>query len=140
MTFPQGTFINLDRLPNQQKEVSFKIPQDENLCSIKLNLTGVKGSYIVEIVDEKASNVLRTFRIAKDTSLTVPYVKAGRYKVRLTRDGNGNGMADTGNLLAHRQPELVKFYERGEGPESQILELEEGFDIEQDIDVKKLFE
>lgn len=140
VTFPQGTFINLDRLPNQKKEVSFKIPQDENLCSIKLNMTGVKGAFIVEIVDEKASNALRTFHISKDTTLNVPYVKAGRYKVRLTQDGNGNGMADTGNLLAHRQPELVKFYERGEGPESQILELEEGFDIEQDIDVKKLFE
>ncbi len=140
VTFPQGTFTNLDRLPNALKEVKFKIPQDENLCSITLDLKDVTGNHIIELVDEKGANVLRKFIVSEDKKVKVSYLKAGKYMVRLTRDSNGNGFADTGNLLKRKQPELVKFYSKGDDAESQMLVLEEGFDLEQEINVKLIFE
>lgn len=140
VTFPQGTFTNLDRLPNALKEVKFKIPQDENLCSITLSLKDVTGHFIVELVDEKGSNVLRKFLVSEDKEVKIPYLKAGKYMVRLTKDANGNGFADTGNLLKRKQPEIAKFYSKGDDTDSQMLVLEEGFDIEQEINVKSVFE
>lgn len=140
-TFPQGTFFNLDHLPNAKKEVKFKIPQDETLCSITLKLNNVSGQHLVELVDEKGGKALRQFIVKEDKSVTVKYLKAGKYMVRLTKDQNGNGFADTGNLLKRKQPEPVRFYSKGEeGSDSQLLVIEEGFDIEQEINVKQVFE
>ena len=39
-----------------------------------------------------------------------PYIKSGKYCIRITEDINRNGIVDTGNLLEHRQPEKVRFF------------------------------
>ena len=137
LTLPQGTFINLDKLPNAAASAKFKVPQAENLSQLQVNLTGVEDSYIVELTDEKGTNVLRTYHVNKTESLLFPYLKAGRYMIRITLDQNRNGYADTGNLLARKQPETVRFYETEPG--NKILEIPESAEIEQTIDLKVLF-
>ena len=42
--------------------------------------------------------------------MVIPYLKAGKYCIRITEDINRNGIVDTGNLLEHRQPEKVRFF------------------------------
>ena len=137
LTIPQGTFINLDRLPNAATSAKFKVPQEENLSLLDLDLTGVDQRYIVELTDEKGSKVVRTYHVEQDEKLSFPYLKAGKYMIRITCDLNRNGLPDTGNLLARKQPETVRFYESAPG--NKVLEIPESVEIEQAIDLKEMF-
>lgn len=137
LTLPQGTFVNLDKLPNAAASAKFKVPQAENLSLLQLDLTGVEDRYIVELTDEKGANVLRSYQIEEDGKLDFPYLQAGKYMIRITCDKNRNGYADTGNLLGRKQPEVVRFFESAPG--EKILEIPESAEIEQTIDLKTMF-
>ena len=91
----------------------------------------------MDLLNEKRDNTLRSYIIGKDTSLVFPYLKKGKYSVRLTEDRNSNGIVDTGSFLEHRQPEKVKFFKLKSG--SYVLSIPEGTEIEQEIDAAKLF-
>ena len=137
LVIPQGSFINLNKLPNEAASAKFKVPQGEDLSQLQLVVTGVEGRYIVELTDEKGSQVFRTYHVDKPGTLLFPYLQAGRYTIRVTWDKNGNGFADTGNLLARQQPESVRFYESS--PDNRVLEIPESAEIEQTINLKALF-
>ena len=137
LTIAQGAFINLDKLPNAAASAKFKVPQSETLSLLQLDLKDVNGNYIVDLTDEKGSNVYRTYIVNSDRILDFPYLKAGKYMIRISSDQNNNGLSDTGNLLAHRQPEPVRFYETTPG--NKILEIPESAEIEQHINIKEIF-
>jgi len=134
----QGCFVNLDKLPNEKTSARFKVPQAENLSLLELRLTGVEDRYIIELTDEKGSKIFRTYTVDKPVPLVFPYLKAGKYMIRVTCDKNRNGYADTGNLLSRRQPEVVRYYESTPG--SKILDIPESAEIEQTIDLKAMFQ
>jgi hypothetical protein len=138
LSIPQGSFINLYKLPNEKTSAKFKVPQAENLSQLELVLTGVEDNYIVELTDEKGSRVLRTYRVDKPKTLIFPYLQAGKYMIRITCDKNRNGYADTGNLLARKQPEVVRFYETSPG--NKVFEIPESAEIEQTVNLKSMFQ
>lgn len=137
LTLPQGTFFNLDKLPNEKTEAKFKIPQSEELSLLRLNLTGVDVRYIVELTDEKGNNVIRTYQVDKSGTYDFPYLKEGKYMIRISCDMNRNGYADTGNLLERKQPETVRFYESTPG--NRVMDIPGSAEIEQTIDLKEMF-
>ena len=65
-----------------------------------------------------------------------PYLKKGKYSIRITEDLNRNGIVDTGNLLAHKQPEKVKFLMT---KDSDLFEIPERSEISQDLDLATFF-
>lgn len=138
LSIPQGTFFNLDNLPNEKASAKFKIPQSETLSQLEVHLTGVDDRYIVELTDEKGTKVIRTYQTDKPGVLLFPYLQAGKYMIRITCDKNRNGYADTGNLLARKQPEVVRFYESSPG--NKVFEIPESAEIEQTIDLKSMFQ
>jgi hypothetical protein len=91
----------------------------------------------VDLLNEKRDKVIRSFIVEKDQVLTFPYVKAGKYSVRITEDLNRNGVVDTGNLLEHKQPEKVLFYKLDDG--KFIIDIPEMMEIEQKIDITEMF-
>ena len=102
-----------------------------------MNLTGVNGNkYIVDLLDERKSSVLRSYIIESDAVLKFPYLKNGKYAIRITEDLNRNGIVDTGNLLAHRQPEKVKFLMT---KDSDLFDIPERSEINQDLDLATFF-
>lgn len=44
----------------------------------------------------------------KEKKITISNVLAGNYHINVVEDDNNNGEWDTGNLLKHIQPEIVK--------------------------------
>ena len=102
-----------------------------------LNMKNVGNKYIVDLLDEKRANVLRTYIIGKDQTLVFPYLRAGKYSIRITEDLNRNGLVDTGNVLEKKQPEKVLFYKL-ENDES-LIEIPEMTELEQDIDIAEMF-
>jgi hypothetical protein len=91
----------------------------------------------VELLNEKRNQVLRQYIIDSDQMLKFPYLKAGKYSIRITEDVNRNGMVDTGNLLEGRQPEKVKFYKLEN--DSFLLDILEMSEVQQTLDLQEIF-
>ena len=81
--------------------------------------------------------MLRSYSVSQYQTLSFPYLKQGKYSLRVTEDVNGNGIVDTGNLLQRRQPERVRFFSVDD---KDILEIPERSEISQDLDITSLFE
>ena len=135
---PYRKFRDINGFYNDSTEVKVSLPKDEKLSSLTLNLTGVNNKYIIDLLNEKRDKVLRSYVIEKDAALLFPYLKEGKYSIRITEDLNRNGIVDTGNLLEHRQPEKVRFYKLRDG--SFLITIKESTEMEQKIDVAKLFD
>jgi hypothetical protein len=102
-----------------------------------LKMSNVRNKYIVDLLDEKRSNILRSYIIDTPGELIFPYLKAGKYSVRITEDLNRNGLVDTGILLEHKQPEKVRFYKLEDG--TFLIDIPEMVELEQNIDVGEIF-
>ncbi len=134
---PSRTFKDIRGFWNDSTQVKVSLPTDENLSSLTLKVSGVEGRrYIVDLLNEKRSETLRSFQIEADSELLFPYLNKGKYSVRITEDANRNGIVDTGSLLQHRQPEKVKFLKFNE---SDSMEIPEKSDLSQDVDMKEVF-
>lgn len=142
LKIPHRLFIDINGLPCDSLEKKVTLPNDDNLSSIKMELENVNGNYIVELVNEKRDKTLRMFRIDHDCTLLFPYLKKGKYSVRITEDKNGNGLIDTGSVLEKRQPEKVLLYKFGDslGSDAFLLDVPERFDLEQSIDIGVMFQ
>ena len=134
---PHRKFKDINGFYNDSTEVKVTLPTDDKLSTMLLNLTNVDNKYIVDMLNEKRDKVLRSFIVDDDQTLTFPYIKAGKYSIRITEDINRNGVVDTGNLLEKKQPEKVKFYKLDDG--TFLIDIPEMMEIEQSIDVKEMF-
>ena len=134
---PHRKFKDINGFYNDSLEVKVSLPQDDKLSTMNLNLTGVNNKYILDLLNEKRTSVLRSYIVEEDTALKFPYLKAGKYSIRITEDLNKNGLVDTGILLEHRQPEKVLFYKLDDG--TFLIDIPEKMEIEQNIDVTEMF-
>lgn len=136
LKIPQRKFKDINGFYNDSLLVKFSLPTDEKLSNLRLNIKNVKSNYIVDLLDERRTKVIRNYVISEDTSLEFPYLTAGKYMVRITEDKNGNGIVDTGSLLDHRQPEKVKFYKL---KDKMFIDIPEKTELEQDVDIVEMF-
>ena len=134
---PHRKFKDINGFYNDSTEVKVTLPKDDELSSMSLVLTNVRNKYIVDLLNEKRDKVLRSYVIDKDETLLFPYLKAGKYSVRITEDLNRNGIVDTGILLEKKQPEKVRFYKLQDG--TFLIDIPEMMEIQQDIDVAEMF-
>jgi hypothetical protein len=112
------------------------LPNDEKLSSISFELNKVKSRYIIDLLSEKRDKVIRSFTVDADQTVLFPYVKAGKYCVRITEDRNGNGLVDTGSILEHRQPEKVMFFKV---KDQFLIDIPERTEYVQQLDMEELF-
>lgn len=134
---PHRKFRDINGFYNDSTEVKVSLPKDDKLSSIILELSEVSHTYIVDLLNEKRDKVLRSYHIKSDCTLDFPYLKKGKYSIRITEDLNDNGIVDTGDVLTHRQPEKVKFYKLRDG--SYIINVLESSEMAQSINVAELF-
>jgi hypothetical protein len=134
---PHRRFMDVNGFYNDSTEVKVMLPSDDKLSTMSLVLSNVHNKYIIDLLNEKRDNVLRTYIIVKDQTLVFPYMKAGKYSIRITEDLNRNGIVDTGNLLEHKQPEKVRFYKLQDG--TFLIDIPEMTELEQAIDVEEMF-
>ena len=134
---PHRKFKDINGYYNDSTEVKVVLPNDDKLSSISLVLNNVENKYIVDLLNEKRDKILRQYIIDKNTVLDFPYLKSGKYSIRITEDLNRNNLVDTGNLLEHKQPEKVRFYKLEDG--TFLIDIPEMTEIEQTIDIKEMF-
>ena len=133
---PHRAFRNINGHWSDSTEVKVSLPTDEALSSLSAVISGVESKYIVELLDEKGSQTLRKYIIEANATLQFPYLKEGKYCMRITEDINRNSIVDTGDLLARKQPERVKFVDFSG---SKYIDIPKSSEIEQNIDLGLLF-
>lgn len=138
LKIPHRKFKDINGFYNDSSEVKVMLPNDDKLSTMLLNLTNVKNKYIVDLLNEKRDKVLRSYIVDSDRTLIFPYLKSGKYSIRITEDLNRNGIVDTGILLEKKQPEKVRFYKLEDG--TFLIDIPEMMEIEQNLDVEKMFE
>ena len=134
---PHRKFKDINGFYNDSTEVKVTLPTDEKLSTMNLTLTNVKNKYIVDLLNEKRNQVLRQYIVEEDAVLKFPYLRAGKYSIRITEDVNRNGLVDTGVLLEHKQPEKVRFYKLDDG--TFLIDIPEKMEIDQNIDLEEMF-
>lgn len=134
---PHRKFKDINGFYNDSSEVKVTLPNDDKLSTMMLVMSDVKNKYIVDLLNEKRDNVLRSYIIDSDQTLVFPYLRAGKYSIRITEDLNRNGLVDTGNLLEHKQPEKVRFYKLEDG--TFLIDIPEMTELEQNINVSEMF-
>ena len=134
---PHRKFKDINGFYNDSSEVKVTLPTDDKLSTLFLALTYVHNKYIVDLLNEKRDKVIRSFIVDKDQKLTFPYIKTGKYSIRITEDVNNNGIVDTGILLEKKQPEKVRFYKLEDG--TFLIDIPEMMEIEQSINVQEMF-
>ena len=137
MKLPYRAFRDINGFWSDSTVVKVSLPQDETLSSLELDLSGVDRKLIVDLLGEKRDKVLRSYVIDRDGTLNFPYLKAGRYSIRITEDGNRNSIVDTGSLLEHRQPEKVVFLDFSG---SEHLNIPASVELSQSVYVGALFQ
>ena len=137
MKLPYRAFRDINGFWSDSTVVKVSLPQDETLSSLELDLTGVDRKLIVDLLGEKRDKVLRSYVIDRDGTLSFPYLKTGRYSIRITEDGNRNSIVDTGSLLEHRQPEKVVFLDFSG---SEHLNIPASVELSQSVYVGALFQ
>ncbi|MBP7168957.1 MAG: Ig-like domain-containing protein [Bacteroidales bacterium] len=76
---------------------------------LRINLTGVSKSAVVELLSEKGIPVdART--IQGNGIVEFSFVKPGKYRLRFIDDSNSNGKWDSGSYLKRIQPERVIYF------------------------------
>jgi len=133
---PHRAFRDINGFWSDSTEVKVSLPSDEKLSTLRAVLSGVDRKIIVDLLNEKRQEVLRQYVTDTDGTLVFPYLKEGKYAIRITDDGNRNSIVDTGSLLEHRQPEAVLYFSIGG---NDVLEIPAGAEVEQEINVKELF-
>lgn len=134
---PHRKFKDINGFYNDSTEVKVTLPNDDKLSTMNLVLSNVRNKYIVDLLSEKRDKVLRSYTVDHDTTLKFPYLKAGKYSIRITEDLNRNGLVDTGILLEHKQPEKVRFYKLEDG--TFLIDIPEMMELEQNINVEEMF-
>lgn len=134
---PHRKFKDINGYYNDSTEVKVTLPNDDKLSSMDLVLTNVHNKYIVDLLNEQRDKVIRSYIVDKDETLKFPYIKAGKYSIRITEDLNRNDLVDTGNLLEHKQPEKVRFYKLEDG--TFLIDIPEMTELEQNIDLVEMF-
>ena len=136
MKLPYRAFRDINGFWSDSTVVKVSLPSDETLSLMELELSGVDRKIIVDLLDDKRDKVLRSYVVDADCTLSFPYLKAGRYSVRITEDGNRNSIVDTGSILEHRQPEKVVFVDLGGG---QYIDIPASSELTQPVDISTLF-
>ena len=136
LKLPYRAFRDINGFYSDSTELKITLPKDETLSTICAHMVGVDRKIIVDLLDEKRQNTLRTYVTDKDEDLIFPYLKPGKYSIRITDDGNRNSIVDTGSLLEHRQPEKVRFYELNG---DSYIDIPASTELDQTIDIQTLF-
>lgn len=137
LKMPHRRFRDINGFYNDSLDVKVKLPNDDKLSTLHLKLTDVSDKYLIDLLDENKSKVLRSFIFDSDCVLDFPYLKAGNYVIRIIEDVNRNSYVDSGSLLEHRQPEQALFVKFKD--DKQLLDIPEGAEVDQEINISTLF-
>lgn len=130
------TFWDIYSQANDSIQGEFVSVDPDKLSMLTLVFSGVEQQYILQVHTEK-DVVAREYIITENMSLPIKYLNAGRYKLKVIKDDNKNGVWDTGSYFEKRQPEYVTYLRNSDG--SLVFDLRQGWEMDLSVNVDILF-
>jgi uncharacterized protein (DUF2141 family) len=109
--------------------IKFTVRMPDTYGALTLNLTGVTGNIIIQLLDTKEKVLTERF-INKDGKLDFPLLEKGFYRFRAIHDLNRDGKWTTGDYKIKQQPEPVTYFK-------SEVEIKIDWKIEEDWDLGK---
>lgn len=104
-----GAFTDIYGLTHDTVSIIFMSRGTDWYGRILLNLSGVDGPKIIQLID-KDDKIVRVNRVNEDGLIEFPYLGPAGFTLKIVHDDNGNGKWDTGSYLEGIQPERVSFH------------------------------
>jgi hypothetical protein len=95
-------------LTHDTLSLNFRTRSLEWYGKILLNLTGVDGPKIIQLLD-KDDKIVRAARAIENGLVEFPFLEPAAFTLKVVHDDNGNGEWDTGRYLEGIQPESVTY-------------------------------
>jgi hypothetical protein len=102
-----GAFVSPYPLEHDTVDLRFKARDNEFYGQILLNLQGVKGNLLVQLIS--GDKVVSQVPVDESGQLMLSFLAPKEYRIKVIHDRNGNGKWDTGKYLEHLQPEAVEY-------------------------------
>jgi len=96
-------------LETYSSQQTLKVRNEEEFCTLTVNLSGVKDTGVVVQLLSSSDAVVGQVR-ARQGKAVFRYLNPGKFFLRAFVDANGNNVWDTGDYYADRQPEAVYYY------------------------------
>jgi uncharacterized protein (DUF2141 family) len=106
-----GSFISFGGEKNKDT-IKYKAtaPSGDNYGNLELTvIPDSTGQFNFQLVTTDGK-VYFSKEFSRETSIKIPYISAGEYRMRVVRDRNGNGRWDAVYISKHLQPEEVIYY------------------------------
>jgi hypothetical protein len=103
-----GAFTDIYGLTHDTLSLNFRTRSLEWYGKILLNLTGVDGPKIIQLLD-KDDKIVRAARAIENGLVEFPFLEPAAFTLKVVHDDNGNGEWDTGRYLEGIQPESVTY-------------------------------
>ncbi len=104
-----GAFTDIYGLTHDTINITFMSRSIEWYGRILLNLSGVDGPKIVQLID-KDDKIVRSSSVFENGLVEFPFMPPVGFTLKVVHDDNGNGQWDTGSYLEGVQPERVSFH------------------------------
>ncbi len=104
-----GTFTDIYGLTHDTISINFMTRGIEWYGRILLNLSGVDGPKIIQVID-KNDEIVRASRVIENGLVEFPFLEPAGFTLKIVHDDNGNGKWDTGSYLDGIQPESVSYH------------------------------
>ena len=102
-----GAFTSYYPVQHDTVDISFTTRDTEYYGQILLNLEGVSGPVLIQLISKE--KVIRQQTTSASGTLLFPFLAPQEYRIKFIHDRNGNGQWDTGDYLMHLQPEAVEY-------------------------------
>lgn len=128
----------IDILGKTNDTIKYKVStvQSRKMTIINVIAENVDKCYIMELV-HGGSSVEYTHIVNKDSVYNTKLLPVGKYKIKITKDDNCNGVFDDGNLVKRIMPEEIAFYVGEKGVID--IDTKANFEFDFTIDFKSLF-
>ena len=124
-----GTITDIYGLTHDTISINFMSRGIDYYGRILLNLSGVDGPKIIQVID-KDDKIVRVSRVIENGLIEIPFLGPAGFTLKVVHDDNGNGKWDTGSYLEGIQPESVSYH-----PET--ITIRSNFDMEINWNLKE---
>lgn len=138
IVIPDSVFLNVAGQRNDSIKSEFSILSPDKFGMLTVSVVGKtpESNYILQLLGSN-DKVLQERKYVHTGTHTFRYISPGDVKLRVVEDLNGNGEWDSGDVIAHRQPERVELYIPDNG--NDLIAMKANWEIEIRVDMNDLF-
>jgi len=134
LKIPPGTIQDIYGKTTDSLSLSLTIGKTEDYGNLVVKIAAIDSTmhYVVQVTDE-SQRILYEKQIHGNApeGISLNLLQPGKYTLKVIKDGNNNGIWDTGNLLFHRQPEKIVLI--------PVEELKANWDVETSVNLLEIF-